>query len=103
MGTSGIDLCWCKQPEVGLPKPDLVFFLDIRAGDAENRANFGEERYESALFQSKVKDIFYQLKDSSWKVLDGSQGIEDIHHLVLPIAEDTIDGDLPNPMDKLWS
>ena len=25
----GMDMSWCKQPDVGLPQPDLVCFLDV--------------------------------------------------------------------------
>ncbi|XP_038050788.1 thymidylate kinase-like [Patiria miniata] len=98
----GFDLHWCKQPDVGLPKPDLVFFLDINLEEAEQRDDFGEERYESTLFQKKVKDNYDQLKESTWEFLDASQSIEDIHCSALDIAEDIVDGELCTPMEKLW-
>ena len=35
---------WCKQPERGLPKPDLVCFLDVSPEEAAKRGGFGNER-----------------------------------------------------------
>ncbi|KAM3835455.1 thymidylate kinase isoform 2-T2 [Vipera latastei] len=62
---------WCKQPDVGLPKPDLILFLQLSTLEAAKRGEFGNERYEDASFQEKVLQCFYHLiKDKSlnWKV-----------------------------------
>ncbi len=64
----GFDLLWCKQSDVGLPKPDLIFFLEVKPKEAEKRANFGEERYESTGFQERVKNNFALLREGNWKV-----------------------------------
>ncbi|XP_064341454.1 thymidylate kinase isoform X2 [Camelus dromedarius] len=71
-------LDWCKQPDVGLPKPDLVVFLQLRLAEAAARSEFGQERYEDRAFQEQVLRRFHQLRgDTSlnWKVstwcLDG--------------------------------
>ena len=50
----GLSISWCKQPDVGLPKPDLVCFLDVSEEVAMKRADFGGERYELTDFQRKV-------------------------------------------------
>ena len=42
----GLSKDWCKQPDVGLPAPDLVCFLDVSEEVAVKRADFGGERYE---------------------------------------------------------
>ncbi|XP_033638106.1 thymidylate kinase-like [Asterias rubens] len=98
----GFDLHWCKQSDVGLPKPDLVFFLEVKPEEAEKRDDFGDERYESTAFQVKVKNNFDLLKEESWRVLDASQSIDDLHQQILEIAENTICGDLPKQIDNLW-
>jgi len=41
---------WCKLPDVGLPAPDLVVFLDMTVEDAAKRGEYGEERYEVRFF-----------------------------------------------------
>ena len=64
----GFDLHWCKQSDVGLPKPDLVFFLEVKPEEAEKRDDFGDERYESTAFQVKVKNNFDLLREESWRV-----------------------------------
>lgn len=64
-------LDWCKQPDVGLPKPDLVVFLQLQLAEAAVRGEFGRERYESGPFQQRALQRFQQLlADPSlpWKV-----------------------------------
>ncbi len=52
----GLDLEWCKTPDAGLPVPDLLLHLELSTADAQARAGFGNERYEVASFQAKVRD-----------------------------------------------
>lgn len=40
----GLDLEWCKGPERGLLKPDLVLLLTMTASAISKRGGFGEER-----------------------------------------------------------
>lgn len=64
-------LDWCKQPDVGLPKPDLILFLQLSPEEAAERGNFGNERYENSSFQEKVLQSYYHLmkdKTLNWKV-----------------------------------
>lgn len=64
----GLDASWCRQPDVGLLKPDLVLFLDLPIEEAEKRGGFGLERYETKQLQMQVRQEFKGLMDSSWKV-----------------------------------
>jgi len=50
-GLPGLDRQWCMAPDVGLPAPDAVFFLDLSVEAAAARGGYGEERYEKADFQ----------------------------------------------------
>ncbi|OBZ87316.1 Thymidylate kinase, partial [Choanephora cucurbitarum] len=74
----GLDLDWCKQPDVGLLSPDLVLFLDLTIDEAEKRGGFGEERYEKRELQIKVREEFFRLKDDSWKFIEASQSKEKV-------------------------
>lgn len=68
------DVAWLYGPDVGLPKPDLTFFLTVSMEELGSRKGWGEERYEKEQFQRKVKDCFFQIlqadKDSSIEVVD---------------------------------
>ena len=57
----GLDLEWCKNPDRGLPQPDLVIQLNIDEENAKNRGGFGEERYEKVQFQRKVRTLYETL------------------------------------------
>lgn len=64
----GLSLSWCKAPDHGLPKPDLVIFLDVPVEGSSSRRGFGEEKYEKVDFQVKVREAFSKLQDDSWMV-----------------------------------
>ncbi|KAF9666280.1 hypothetical protein SADUNF_Sadunf16G0213200 [Salix dunnii] len=74
----GLDIEWCKAPEVGLLAPDIVLYLDIPPEKAAERGGYGGERYEQLEFQRKVAKCYQAQCDSSWKVIDACQPIEDI-------------------------
>ncbi|PNI12348.1 DTYMK isoform 5, partial [Pan troglodytes] len=83
-------LDWCKQPDVGLPKPDLVLFLQLQLADAAKRGAFGHERYENGAFQERALRCFHQLmKDTTlnWKMVDASKSIEAVHEDIRVLSE----------------
>ena len=59
----GLDLEWCKNPDRGLPKPDLVLQLDVDEETAKKRGGFGEERYEKVEFQRQVRRLYAKLRE----------------------------------------
>lgn len=64
----GLNIDWCKAPEIGLLAPDSVLYLGISPERAAERGGYGDERYERVEFQKKVADFYQTLRDSSWKV-----------------------------------
>lgn len=64
----GMDLEWCKNPEVGLPKPDVVLYLTLSAEEAAKRPEFGGERYDRTDFQARVAENYKLLEEQDWKV-----------------------------------
>ncbi|KAI8435674.1 hypothetical protein MSG28_003934 [Choristoneura fumiferana] len=54
----------------GLPEPDKVFFLTMPLESILQRNGFGQERYEVLTLQKKVSEMYNQLKDDQWAVLD---------------------------------
>nr|XP_004667861.1 thymidylate kinase isoform X1 [Jaculus jaculus] len=98
-------LDWCKQPDVGLPKPDLIVFLQLQLVDAAARGEFGCERYENGMYQERALQCFHQLmRDTAlnWKVVDASKSIEDIHTEIRALSEDIIHSAAQRPLGELW-
>ncbi|XP_075057867.1 thymidylate kinase [Mixophyes fleayi] len=98
-------LNWCKQPDVGLPKPDLVLFLNLSPEDAAKRGDFGNERYETNSFQQNVQKRYAELmedKSINWKVIDAAQSVEDVHNAIRQISEGIIKEAKDQPIGKLW-
>jgi dTMP kinase len=56
-----LSLPWARAPEVGLPRPDLVLFLDLEEQVAKARGGWGAELYERAEMQKRVRDLFWGL------------------------------------------
>jgi len=85
----GLPYDWCIAPDVGLPAPDLVLFLDISPDAAKSRGGYGEERYEKEEMQQRVREIFKRLGDdfgSKWITVDAGGSSETVenaiwHHL----------------------
>ena len=99
----GQSLEWCKGPDVGLPKPDIVFFLDIPMEEAAKRGNYGAERYEKEEFQAKVRQNFLSLADPDWKVLDATKSIDALHAAVHSLAIGVQASVEAKPIGTLWS
>ncbi|GMM51847.1 bifunctional thymidylate/uridylate kinase [Starmerella bacillaris] len=74
----GLDFNWCKSPDVGLPEPDLVIFLDVSIETASKRGGYGEERYENAEIQSRVRSQFLKLKESNWLWIDANKSLDEV-------------------------
>lgn len=101
----GFSLDWCKMPDVGLPKPDLVMFLQLSPSDAALRGQFGEERYENSDFQKAVQQKFEVLmKDPSinWQVIDASRSVEDVHKDITAQSLNAINTAGNVPLGELW-
>ncbi|XP_070765161.1 thymidylate kinase isoform X4 [Enoplosus armatus] len=102
---TGFCLDWCMKPDVGLPKPDLVMFLQLSPAEAALRGQFGEERYETSAFQKAVQQKFEQLmKDPSvnWQVIDASQSVEDVHQDITTHSLNVINTAQNVPLGELW-
>ena len=56
-----LSLAWARAPEVGLPRPDLVLFLDLDEIQAKARGGWGGEVYEKGEMQRRVRELFWGL------------------------------------------
>ncbi|XP_050382597.1 thymidylate kinase isoform X1 [Argentina anserina] len=74
----GLDIEWCKSPEIGLLAPDVVLYLDIPPEKAAERGGYGVERYEQLEFQKKVDQRYKELCSSNWKIIDACSTMEDV-------------------------
>lgn len=114
---NGLDFDWCKSPDIGLPKPDLVLFLTFKDNEnvnkLKNRENYGEERYEITEFQQEVKKNFetffnkeekQRLQSSNSKadfeiVYVDNKTIEEVKTDVLGLVKKFIEVDNTNPVE----
>lgn len=96
-------LSWCKAPDIGLPAPDVVFYLKLPPEAAQERAVYGNERYERVAFQKKVEGQFDLLKGPEWHELDASKDIETLHAEISTITDSVIRENKNSPIGKLWT
>jgi len=109
-----LSLDWCKSPDIGLPAPDAVIFLDLSQEDAEKRGGYGGERYEKRDMQMRVKQIFKDLQmideqDASfvgtpWYIINAAQSVEDVQSEINVVVEKTLT-EVSNgaPLRSMWS
>lgn len=95
-----LTLAWARAPEVGLPRPDLVVFLDLSEEAAAARGGFGDERYETSEMQRRVRALFWGLK--AGRVVVGGEEVqfgEEREDLVVVDAGGSVD----EVAEKIWS
>lgn len=81
----GMGLGWCWTPDVCLPEPDMLFFLDLQPEEAKKRSAYGEERYETLEFQMQVRSKFLELisrDHGNWQIINANQTIDAISEVV---------------------
>ena len=104
-----LPLAWARAPERGLPRPDLVLFLDLSEEQARARGGWGDEKYERADMQKRVKELFWGLSMGGKDVqgqemlkglggLEGSQWRQEEEDLVVIDAGD----DVENVSRDVW-
>jgi dTMP kinase len=104
----GLPLPWCRAPDIGLPQPDLVLFLDISIEAARERGGYGEERYEKEELQKRVKDVFITLRDEeeghelTWKTVDAGRERDVVEKELWQSIKPLING-VQEPIGSLWS
>lgn len=93
-----LSLKWCKISDAGLPKPDLVLFLNLEVEQAQKRGNYGDERYEKVAFQKKVKGQFDKIIDNErlmnkytkWNIIDANNEIDVVHQEIVKVVDETV-------------
>jgi dTMP kinase len=76
-----LSLEWAKTPDVGLPRPDTVVFLDLEPEEAETRGGYGDEKYEKKEMQQRVRELFLDLlrvegDEAGMKVVSAGASVE---------------------------
>lgn len=94
-GNPSLGLPWARAPEVGLPRPDAVVFLDLDEEKARERGGFGEERYETAEMQRRVRGLFWGLKKGE---VDGVRFSEEAEDLLVVDAG----GSIEEVAEEIW-
>lgn len=90
-----LSLKWARDPEVGLPRPDVCFFLDIAPEAAAKRGGFGAERYETSAIQKRVRELFYEIMGTSdgldIQVVDAARSIEEVAADIMEKMKDVME------------
>lgn len=90
-----MDLAWCRQPEVGLPRPDICLFLDLSPEEAAKRGGFGEERYEKAEMQARVRESFAEMRQHDDEaedivVINAAGSVEEVEARIAKAIEERL-------------
>lgn len=85
-----------RADEVGLPRPDLVLFLDLDEDVAQARGGWGNEIFEKAEMQRRVRHLFLTLsrgglgfpeEEEDIKVVDASRSIDEVNDMAWGLIE----------------
>ena len=90
-----LSLKWARDPEIGLPRPDICLFLDIAPEAAAKRGGFGGEKYETSAIQRRVRELFYELMGTSdgleIQVVDAARSVEDVEKDIMGRVRDMME------------
>jgi len=106
----GLDADWCFAPDSGLPKPDVLLFLNVSAHVAQARGGFGEERYETDAMQRRVRHSFAELLDAPRmrkqcvEHIDADGDVDAVHARIKQLVRGAVDRAASGefPLDVLW-
>lgn len=88
---------WAREPEVGLPRPDICLFLDIMPEAAAGRGGFGVEKYENSRMQKRVRALFFELlplpEGQDVRVVNANQSIDKVTEQMSGLVEVMLQGE----------
>jgi len=87
-GAMGLDHTFIleENKKRSFPEPDIIFLIDIPPEKALERIKERAQAiniFERKEFLTKVRNIFLQIADSRFVLIDGMQKTEDIHRTIL--------------------
>ena len=95
-GNPSLSLQWARNPEIGLPLPDLCVFLDITPQAAAKRGGFGNEKYETSAMQKRVRELFHSLMElpdgRNMRIVDAGRNVDEVGEEVARHVEHVISG-----------
>lgn len=100
----------CMQADIGLPEPDMLIYLDMKAKEAATRKGFGNERYEKVEFQEAVHKEYESLRimdearRKKWVCIDAHKSVEAVHEAILEaVVPEIMSGNVSSkPLGRLW-
>ncbi|KAK7472404.1 hypothetical protein VKT23_000518 [Stygiomarasmius scandens] len=103
--STGLSYEWCRAPNISLPSPDLVLFLDISPEKAKERGVYREEKHEEEM-QKRVRQVFKRIEDEmsvasegvKWVVVDAGRDQETVSKDIWSNVESF----LGRPIGRLW-
>lgn len=99
----GLPFEWCKAPDIGLPAPDIVIFLNLSAEAARDRGNYGSERFENVELQKAVGKAFTKLTDDNWRIVNAEGDEDTVFARILEAVGGAIDTiPLQEKVQPLW-
>jgi dTMP kinase len=101
-----VTFSWARAPDVGLPSPDICFFLDISAEDAAKRGGgYGEEKYETQERQKAVREEFYRLCEyeggNNILKVDAGRSIEEVETTLLTTVKQKLQDSSNRPLGRV--
>lgn len=95
MAKNTCDEIWCQWPDVGLPRPDVIFYLDCEIEESGGRRGFGGEIYETATFQGRVKKAYHDMISTqvhfNWQVVPAGLSVPEVREEICKFVESILD------------
>ena len=83
VATGNASLEWCKHPDKGLIKPDILIYFYSDPAALATRAEYGNEKYDNIDFQRKVKEQFSIIIEPPYFSYDALLSKEELSKIIL--------------------
>ncbi|KHN81770.1 putative thymidylate kinase [Toxocara canis] len=99
-----VSLEWAKMHDIGILKPDRVFYFDLSPDEARKRSGFGDERLEAYDYQCTVYKFMQTLGSQNadiWKVIDASKSMDEVSADVWDLMEPVLGSAASKPVEYI--
>ena len=84
---NGLKLNWLENLDAGLPKSDLVIVLDVPQRESFKRKKANRDKFEkNKIFSQTISKTYRKMaKKKRWKIVDATNGKNEVHQDIMQI------------------
>lgn len=95
----GLPSSFTMGSDSGLPRPDLVLYMQVPVDVLSQRAGFGDEVYDKVSVQQRVHACYQELRDERWRDVEADREEEKVAQQIREFVDRV---SIREQIDSLW-